>query len=418
LRLLALSNGHGEDEVAVRVLRQIQQQCPDWEIQAMPVVGEGNAYQQSEIKIYGPTQSAMPSGGFLYMSQKAFLRDIQSGLLPLTWAQLQACRRWTAQGGCILAVGDIVPLLFAKCSGAPFAFIGTAKSEYYLRTELPTHTAKQSPLSQWLDCVYLPWERWMMQDQRCKAVFPRDRLTATILKQWPIPVFDLGNPMMDDLMPQGILKPALFEPNIPKILLMPGSRPPEAYANWQLILESITPFTQGEQNSTFIAAIANQLDLSQLCQIAASSGWQIDEQTLEVSVPNQWLKCNRARVLLVQHAFGDALHLADVAIAMAGTATEQLVGLGKLVITLVGSGPQFTWAFAEAQSRLLGPSIHLIEHPQAVFEKVNSLVQASPEIHSLENGQKRMGTPGASARIASQIQRLLQSFHAEASAKT
>jgi len=40
---------------------------------------------------------------------------------------------------------------------------------------------------------------------------------------------------------------------------------------------------------------------------------------------------------------------------MAGTATEQFVGLGKPAIAIPGIGPQFTAAFAEAQSRHLGP---------------------------------------------------------------
>jgi uncharacterized protein (TIGR03492 family) len=407
LRLLALSNGHGEDEVAVRVLHQVRQVCPEWDVQALPIVGEGNAYEQAGIKIYGPTQSAMPSGGFIYMNQKEFLRDLRSGLPSLTWSQLQACRHWAKKDSCILAVGDIVPLLFARWSGAPFSFVGTAKSEYYLRSDLPDPSAYRSPLKQWLDCVYLPWERWLMQNTQCKAVFPRDRLTSTLLKQWPIPVFDLGNPMLDDLAPQGILPRDLL-PDAPIILLMPGSRSPEAYGNWQLIVESITPLAQAQEKLTFIAAIASQLDLAQLGQIAASAGWQVDDRPLELSVPHHWLALENARILLVQRAFSDSLHLADMAIAMAGTATEQCVGLGKPVITIPGAGPQFTWAFAEAQSRLLGPSIQLLESPSAVAAQVKLLLQALPQHKYLQNGQQRMGCPGASTRVARQIQVLFE----------
>ena len=57
------------------------------------------------------------------------------------------------------------------------------------------------------------------------------------------------------------------------------------------------------------------------------------------------------------------LKQADIAIAMAGTATEQFVGLGKPAVIFPGEGPQFTYAFAEAQSRLLGCSITLVESP-------------------------------------------------------
>ena len=51
---------------------------------------------------------------------------------------------------------------------------------------------------------------------------------------------------------------------------------------------------------------------------------------------------------------------------MAGTATEQFVGLGKPAIAIPGNGPQFTPAFAEAQSRLLGGSLILVKRPSQV----------------------------------------------------
>jgi uncharacterized protein (TIGR03492 family) len=406
LKLLALSNGHGEDEVAVRVLRQLRQLCPDWNLQAMPIVGEGNAYQQADILLYGPVQSAMPSGGFIYMDQKQVLGDLRSGLLSLTGQQLKACWQWAASGGRILAVGDIVPLLFAWWSRAPYAFIGTAKSEYYLREDdsALTQTSPRWPWSHWLDCVYLPWERSLLQHRRCKAVFPRDRLTALFLKQWPIPVFDMGNPMLDDLEPKGIIPRSLLPENQAIGLLLPGSRPPEAYANWQLILEGITPLALQAEKLVFLGAIAPQLDLDSLEELAIASGWQLEDKPSEISVPHRWLKLQQAHLLVVPKVFSDGLHLADIAIAMAGTATEQCVGFGKPVVTLTGNGPQFTWAFAEAQTRLLGRSIHFVEQPSAVAARVREILQ-QPEGRAIyqNNGLLRMGEPGASRRIAAQI---------------
>ncbi len=66
--------------------------------------------------------------------------------------------------------------------------------------------------------------------------------------------------------------------------------------------------------------------------------------------------------------FLECLHKVEIAIAMAGTATEQFVGLGKPAITFPGHGPQFTYAFAEAQSRHLGSSIILLGHPNQTGE--------------------------------------------------
>jgi uncharacterized protein (TIGR03492 family) len=409
LKLLALSNGHGEDEVAIRVLRQLQQQCPAWDLQAMPLVGEGSAYRQSNIEIYGPVQSAMPSGGFIYMDQQRVLNDLRSGLLSLTIKQLKACRQWTVSGGQIVAVGDIVPLLFAWWSKAHYAFIGTAKSEYYLRTDdSALHNPPQWPWQHWFNSDYLPWERSLLQNRRCKAVFPRDSLTAQFLKQWPIPAFDLGNPMLDDLEPKGVLNPTFLPKAQATILLLPGSRPPEAYANWQLMLKGITPLaTQGE-NLVFIGAIATQLDFEPLQETAISLGWT--PHAISLALPHVVLKLQQAHLIIVKQAFSDGLHLADVAIAMAGTATEQCVGFGKPVITLPGSGPQFTWAFAEAQTRLLGPSIHLLEHPTQIPATCQQLLD-QPDRKTIYpiNGQQRMGQTGASQRIASQLQKCFTS---------
>jgi uncharacterized protein (TIGR03492 family) len=82
--------------------------------------------------------------------------------------------------------------------------------------------------------------------------------------------------------------------------------------------------------------------------------------------------------------------------------------LGKPVIALAGSGPQFTWAFAEAQTRLLGRSIHLVEHPSEVAKRVRKLLQQPERAIYQNNGFLRMGKPGASRRIASQIQQRLE----------
>jgi uncharacterized protein (TIGR03492 family) len=406
LKLLALSNGHGEDEVAVRVLRQLQQVCPDWDIRALPLVGEGRAYEQAQIQIYGSVRSAMPSGGFIYLDQQVF-RDLRSGLLSLTRSQLQDCRRWAKEGGTLLAVGDIVPLLFAWLSGAPYAFIGTAKSEYYLRQDEVLQTTPRWPWSRWLDCVYLPWERSLLQHPRCKAVFPRDRLTSERLKQWPIPVYDLGNPMLDNLEPKGVLKREQLLENASVILLLPGSRPPEAYENWALILEGITPLALQGQRLMFIGAIDTRLDFDPLLQPVINLGWQSLGLSQQLDLPHHWLSLGQSRLLLVKQAFNDSLHLAELAIAMAGTATEQYVGLGRPVITLPGKGPQFTWAFAEAQTRLLGSSIHLVEHPVDLASQVAVLLKHKHQAIYQHNGQQRMGQPGASGRIAQMLYQTL-----------
>jgi len=63
------------------------------------------------------------------------------------------------------------------------------------------------------------------------------------------------------------------------------------------------------------------------------------------------------RLLLGPQQFARWAPLAEVGLATAGTATEQLVGLGVPALSLPGPGPQFKAAFARRQSRLLGGAV-------------------------------------------------------------
>ncbi|WP_088890693.1 lipid-A-disaccharide synthase-related protein [Leptolyngbya ohadii] len=408
MRLLCLSNGHGEDTIALRIVQALQQQSQSMsqplEIAALPVVGEGQTYQQQGIPIVG-TVKAMPSGGFVYMDGKQLARDIRGGLLQLTRTQMRTVRTWAQEGGFVLAVGDIVPLLFAWWSRVPYAFIATAKSEYYLRDEhglLPRQSWFER-LESWSGSVFLPWERWLMSRPHCRAVFPRDRLTTHFLKRWKIPAFDLGNPMMDGLEPAGQMFRSLNEDSLPlTIALLPGSRAPEAYENWGLIVQSATALQKmmPDRSLLFVAATVPWLDREQLQHTLRVQGWrQQTEDSFEQT---------NARLILTQ-AFNDCLHQADLGIAMAGTATEQLVGLGKPVVSLPGKGPQFTFAFAEAQTRLLGCSVTMVQRPQMVPPAVTALLQDPDRLYQIQqNGQQRMGTGGAAARIATHLLREFQ----------
>jgi uncharacterized protein (TIGR03492 family) len=420
MKLLCLSNGHGEDIIALRILQALQQQPNPPEIRALPIVGEGQRYLQHGIPLLGPAQ-AMPSGGFVYMDGKALVQDLRGGLLKLTLAQLKALRDWrlgARSGDLVLAVGDIVPLLYAWWSGADYAFVGTAKSDYYRRDEqgwLPR--SRLARLENWSSSVYLPWERWLMSRPRCKAVFPRDSFTAGLLKRWHLPVFDLGNPMMDGLDPTGITWTASRD-NRPRsedlpqltVLLLPGSRPPEAYANWQILLQAVSTLMMGLGNRyqlLFLAAIAPQLGRDSLQPSLEAGGWRRAASHPSHSA-DLWFEQYRGR-LIVTSAFNDCLHQADLALAMTGTGTEQFVGLGKPALSLTGAGPQFTPRFAEAQTRLLGASITLVE-PEGLVKAVELLLSDPDRLQIIRaNGRRRMGSSGAAARIAACLGQLDQS---------
>ncbi len=441
MRLLCISNGHGEDVIALRILHSLRKANPGLDVFALPIAGAGNAYRLQNIPIIGPTQE-LPSGGFLNRDPKQLARDVQKGLLSLSRAQLSAIKIWASAATdskvTILAVGDIVPLLFAYLSGLPYSFVGTAKSEYWLRDERGKFPAKTfwQRLEGWSGSVYLPWERRLMLSDRCQSIFVRDALTATHLNQLGIPARYAGNPMMDSLEPTGklsdllaALKANLLAPNraltrpenAPKnmataryvtqkqqlvtpltLVLLPGSRANEAYENWENLLSAVPDLIATFSNRPLIllAAITPSLSLNRF-QSALSSSWVT---TTDFSSTYPTFTRQNVALLLINDAYNDCLHEAEVAIATAGTATEQFVGLGKPAITLPGNGPQFTKAFATVQAKMLGPSVQMVNSPPEIGPAIAKIISDPDRLQLIyQNGKQRMGEPGAGDRIASDL---------------
>ena len=66
VQLLVLSNGHGEDMIAVRIIHALQQLSSPPDIFALPIVVEVRAYKKIDIPIIGKVRH-MPSVGFIYV---------------------------------------------------------------------------------------------------------------------------------------------------------------------------------------------------------------------------------------------------------------------------------------------------------------------------------------------------------------
>lgn len=433
MKLLCISNGHGEDAIALRVLSALRQRQPEIDLCALPISGEGKAYLQSDVPLIGSVQ-ALPSGGFLNRDAAQLARDVKQGLISLTRSQLAAIKRWSAEGDFVLAVGDIVPLLMAHRSGLPYAFVGTAKSEYWLRDEngkLPRTSASKfwQRFEGWSGSVYLPWERWLMARPRCKGAFVRDAFTAKTLQKLGVSAIYAGNPMMDGLSATGRLAGCLKDLREPTsvvaqspekskatalyvsrqrrdtlpltVVLLPGSRQPEAYENWERILSAVESLCQTYRHRTliFLGAIAPSLLQEKLVSSLASSNWMLKDEA-----PYQMYRKQNATLLLVSDAYSDCLQESSVAIATAGTATEQFVGLGKPAITLPGDGPQFTLAFATVQSKMLGAAVQMVAEPGQVGSAISRIL-SDPDMLQLvdREGKRRMGEPGAGERIAVRV---------------
>jgi uncharacterized protein (TIGR03492 family) len=395
MEILCISNGHGEDEIGGRICRELKDLGHS--ILALPLVGEGHSYRRRGIEVMGDAVGSMPTGGFVRMSTRALWRDIRSGLVGLTRRQLAAAWAWSRGRGLILAVGDIVPLLFAwLCSwrGCAYVFMATAKSEYYWRD--------RGDPPPWGGSIFYPWERWLMGQASCRGAFVRDQLTADWLnRHFRLGVEFLGNPMMDDLDPKGLDIPD--QGNRWIVTILPGSRVPEAYANFALLRQLGENLSHHlKAGVTFLVALAPSLDREVLTRDLLEHGWEFSPGADQF----QW---GNASLFLLQDYFADCLHLCHFGLAMAGTATEQLVGLGKPVFSLPGEGPQFTPAFAQDQVHLLGAGVILLSSPTDVQGITDRLFHQPDFFHyAVTIGRERMGTPGASRRIAQTIDGIIK----------
>ena len=119
------------------------------------------------------------------------------------------------------------------------------------------------------------------------------------------------------------------------------------------------------------------------------------------------------------NSFEDSLYNSDLVISMAGTATEQAVGLNKPVIQIEGKGPQFTKMFAEAQRRLLGESIFCVTNYRGKkdqIEKTASLIIRIMYLIKIDknflmackkNAFQRIGGISSSAQLTDDINNII-----------
>ncbi|MFM2122386.1 MAG: hypothetical protein RLZZ589_823 [Cyanobacteriota bacterium] len=397
-RLLVLSNGHGEDLIALRVVQRLLQHHPELEIAVLPLVGEGSAYgpleQAGALRRIGPRRS-LPSGGFSNQSLRGLLADLGAGVLGLSWRQWRLVRRWGRAGDPVLAVGDLLPLLLAWASGAPYGFIGTPKSDY---------TWASGPGSAGLAALYHrckgsewdPWEWALLARRRCRLVALRDRLTARGLRRHGVAALAPGNPMMDGLEPDPL--PAALQP-MRRLLLLGGSRMPEALGNLRRLLTTLEGWTPS-QPVLVLAPCGSRPAAAEWEPLLQGLGFAPDPIPAGSGAAACWRR-GPLQLLVGPGRFAAWAAWAELGLAAAGTATEQLVGLGIPALSLPGPGPQFKRGFAERQSRLLGGAVAVCRSPAQLRDRLELLLVDSALRQQLGAiGRRRMGPPGGSEALA------------------
>lgn len=413
--LLVLSNGHGEDLIALRVVEALLEIRPRQAVVVMPLVGLGSAFQaaadRGRVQLQGPRRG-LPSGGFSNQSLTGLGRDLLAGLPLLSWQQWRWLRRWASSepGAPVLAVGDLLPLLLAWGSGAPYGFIGTPKSDFTWASPTPEgwpSTPLADAYHQAKGSEWDPWEWGLMRHRRCRLVAVRDGLTARGLRRRQVAARAPGNPMQDGFTPALVPPPSLAERQL--LLLLPGSRVPECLRNAERLLRALAAWQPDRPTTVLLAGTArpDQHEWQQALQALHLEPQPLDDETSGCGAVAAWRR-GPLEVLLGHGCFQRWAPWADVGLATAGTATEQLAGLGVPVLSLPGPGPQFTAGFARRQSRLLGGAVHPCRSPGELIQHLAELLNDGARRQALGRiGRRRMGPAGGSARLAALVERQL-----------
>jgi uncharacterized protein (TIGR03492 family) len=416
--VLLLSNGHGEDLSGASLGRQLV--LRGVAVEALPLVGHGQAYRQAGITVLGPTRD-FSTGGLGYTSLAGRLTDLREGqftyvlrLLGRLWRRRRCYRL-------VVAVGDLVPVLGAWLTGQESAVYLVAYSSHYEGR------------------LRLPWPcGWLLKRPRIRAVWSRDQLTADDLSaQLGRSVDFLGNPFLDPLL---VGVPATAADHLdavadhgthaarPVVAVLPGSRLPEALGNLTLllgVLERLPAATAAPGGEPILrAAIVTALEPAAIAAAAAPLGWHFVAGDGAAGLAPAALQREGRRLELHWNRFAAVLASCDVVLAMSGTASEQAVALARPVLQLAGPGPQFTEGFAEAQRRLLGPGVRCAPGPvgepgtlaatarllRGMLDRLADPVAGPIWRRELEAiAAERLGATGGSARIAAATLRILDS---------
>jgi len=240
----------------------------------------------------------------------------------------------------------------------------------------------------------------------------RDALTARGLRRHGVAALAPGNPMMDDLEPAPL--PARLRARR-RLLLLAGSRMPEALRNAERLLSALTQLPAGPA-ITVLVATGREPNSAQLAPLLQRQGFAV--QRAEPASPG--LEPDAAPATIWRRGpvelwvgpgcFAAWAGWAEVGLANAGTATEQLTGLGIPALSLPGDGPQFKAGFARRQSRLLGGAVVPCRDAGQLAQRLHVLLENVEFRRQLgRQGQRHMGPAGVSAAIAALIEARLLS---------
>jgi len=377
VRVLFVTNGHGEAAIAARIARDLRALAPA-QTDHLALVGVG--FGDTMFRDVGP-QRAMPSGGLVAMGNvAAFSRDLRAGFLGLLARQIGFLRSVRAAYDCVVAVGDVYALLLANLASLPTIYVGTAKSVYVV--------------------PYAAIERVVLRGAR--AIFVRDTATALDLQAHGVDARAPGNVIVD-LLEEGAGSIAWSAPL--RLVLLPGSRE-AAYGDGRLLAAVARRVAELHAGVEAAMSLAPGLDATRFAAGLRADGWTLEDG------PDPTPFRARAPMLLQGYRgeLGPLLATATVAIGQAGTANEAAAACGLPVVALETSTASRTGWYRMRQAKMLGDALAIVPGDvETAARAIVALLDDPVRRRAMGDvGRERMGGAGGSRAIAESIERIAQ----------
>ncbi len=382
--ICVIANGYAEEIMASKLMSEIrkelqtQNKLENFQFVGGSLVSSGRWYEEEQFATFF-TGGMTPSGGFPTRSLRGFLSDLGAGAFFTPFRFKNVIKGWSKYNlDIIIVVGDFllmtltIPALKNNKS-VPMVFIPTAKSDYIQ--------------------AHFKIEKKFIK-KYATISFPRDQITTDDFLEYGINAQSCGNLMQDLLDP----KAPIITSKEPVIALLPGSRD-ESYGNLEMML-SLLPSIKTPIHWAFVQA--GSLTQETVDEVFLHKGWKCANPDANIPI---WEK-NSQKVYCYPSTMFDSVALSCIfGISLAGTAGEQIAGLGKPIIGFKGTGPQSTKRRMDDNAKLLGESFIYVEnYPVGVTVEIEKLINNSQERDRLGAiGISHMGKAGATKSIAQYV---------------
>ena len=382
--ICVIANGYAEEMMASKLMSEIrkelqtQNKLENFQFVGGSLVSSGRWYEEEQFATFF-TGGMTPSGGFPTRSFSGFLADLGAGAFLTPFKFKNMIKDWSKYNlDIIIVVGDFLLMTLTipalkNNKNVPMVFIPTAKSDYIQ--------------------AHFKIEKKFIK-KYATISFPRDQITADDFSAYGINAQYHGN-LMQDLLD---FKASTIASKEPIIALLPGSRE-ESYGNLEMML-SLLPSIKTSIHWAFVQA--GSLKKETVNEVFLHKGWKCTD--LEADVP-VWEK-NSQKVYCYPSTMFDTVALSCVfGISLAGTVGDQIIGLGKPVLSFKGTGPQSSVPRMEEYEKLYKDAFYYAKsYPGDAIHTINEWID-DPNIRSQKGqvGLERMGNPGGTRSIAQYI---------------